>query len=100
MGPLRFKNFYYEVLQLDISNFKSTGKQISSKDKTCQTWQCLTGQLALTGPSNYTMNSHIEFGITEKCKSQTYGITQTFKTLKYLSLMALLDLRWMAKLIY
>ena len=40
-----------------------------------------------------TMN----IGITEKWKSQTFGITQTFKTLKYLGLMALLDLSWMAE---
>ena len=43
MGPL---NFYYEVLQLDISNFKSTGKPIFEKDKTYQIWQCHVGQLA------------------------------------------------------
>ena len=45
--PLKFKNLYYEVLQLDISNFKSTGRLIEEKDKTCLTWQCHVGQLAL-----------------------------------------------------
>ena len=25
MGPLKLKNLYYEVLQIDISNFKSSG---------------------------------------------------------------------------
>ena len=25
MGPLKFLNLYYDVLQLNISNFKSTG---------------------------------------------------------------------------
>ena len=41
MGPLKILNPYYEVLQLDISNFKSTGWLMQEKDKTCQTWQCL-----------------------------------------------------------
>ena len=36
-------------------------------------------------------------GMTEKWRSQTYGIAQTLKTLKYLSLMALLDLSWIAE---
>ena len=36
MGPPIFLNFFYEVLQLDISNFKSTGsgRLIYEKDKT------------------------------------------------------------------
>ena len=40
MGSLKFQNFYYEVLQLDISNFTSTGggRLIREKDKTRQTW--------------------------------------------------------------
>ena len=32
--------------------------------------------------------------------TQTDGITQTFETLKYLSLIALLDLSWMAEFFY
>ena len=49
MGPLKFWNFYQEVLQLDVFNFKSTGggRLIYTKDKTCQTWQCHVGQLGL-----------------------------------------------------
>ena len=38
MGPLKFLNLKYEVLQLDISNFESTGRLILETDKTCQTW--------------------------------------------------------------
>ena len=38
MDPLKFLNLEYEVLQLYISNFKSTGRLILEKDKTCQTW--------------------------------------------------------------
>ena len=38
MGPLKFLHLEYEVLQLDISNLKSTGRLILEKDKTCQTW--------------------------------------------------------------
>ena len=37
MGPLKFLNLYYEALQLDITNFKRTGRLIQEKDKTCQT---------------------------------------------------------------
>ena len=33
MGLLKFLNLIYEVLQLDIPNFKSTGRLISEKDK-------------------------------------------------------------------
>ena len=33
MGLLKFVNLKYEVLQLDISNFKSTGRLILEKDK-------------------------------------------------------------------
>ena len=47
MAPLKFQNLNYKVLQLDISNFKSTGRLIEEKDKTYQTWQCYVGQLAL-----------------------------------------------------
>ena len=36
MGSLKFLNLKYEVLQLHISNFKSTGRFILEKDKTCQ----------------------------------------------------------------
>ena len=32
---------------LDISKFKSIGKLINEKDKTCLTWQCHVGQLSL-----------------------------------------------------
>ena len=40
IGPLKFLNPKYDVLQLDILNFESTstGKLILEKDKTCQTW--------------------------------------------------------------
>ena len=38
MGLLIFLNLKYEVLQLDISNFKSTGRLILEKNRTCQTW--------------------------------------------------------------
>ena len=38
MGPSKFLNLKYEVLQLHISNFEGTGKLILEKDKTCQTW--------------------------------------------------------------
>ena len=37
MGPLKFLNLKYEVLQLDTSNFRSTGRLILEIDKTCQT---------------------------------------------------------------
>ena len=39
----------------------------------------------------------MNISIKENEKSQTYGITPTFKTLKYLSLIALLDLSWVAE---
>ena len=39
----------------------------------------------------------MNIGITEKQKSQTYGITPTFNTLKYLSLTVLLDFSWMVE---
>ena len=38
MGLLKFLNLKYEVLQLDISNLKSTGRLILEKNETCQTW--------------------------------------------------------------
>ena len=38
MVLLKFLNLEYEVLQLDVSNFKSTGRLILEKDKTHQTW--------------------------------------------------------------
>ena len=38
MGLLKFLNVKFEVLQLDISNFKSTGRLILEKDTTYQTW--------------------------------------------------------------
>ena len=47
MRLLKIFDFCCEVLCLDISNFKSTGRLILEKDKTCQTWQCHVGQLAL-----------------------------------------------------
>ena len=37
-GPLNFLNLKYKVLQLNISNFESTGMLVLEKDKTCQTW--------------------------------------------------------------
>ena len=37
-GPSKFLNLKYEVLQQDISNFKSTGRLILEKDKTYKTW--------------------------------------------------------------
>ena len=37
MGSLKFLNFYYEVLQQDISNFKGAGGLIFEKNKTCLT---------------------------------------------------------------
>ena len=39
MGPLKFLNSKYEVLQQGMSNFKNTGRIILEKDETCQTWQ-------------------------------------------------------------
>ena len=37
-GLLKILNLKYEVLQLDISNFKSTRWLILEKDKAFQTW--------------------------------------------------------------
>ena len=37
MGPLKFLNLKNEVLQLDITNFKSIVKLILETDKTFQT---------------------------------------------------------------
>ena len=45
-GSLKFLNLYYEVLQLEISNLKSTDRLIQEKDKTCQTWQSHVGQFS------------------------------------------------------
>ena len=65
-GPLKLLNSCYEVLQLDISNFRSTGRLTYDKDKSCQTWQCNVGQLAL----KWTFKLQDEFsqgiGIMEK----------------------------------
>ena len=38
MGLLKFLNLKYEVLQLDVSNFKSSCRLTLEKDITCQTW--------------------------------------------------------------
>ena len=55
------KIFKYQVLQLDKSNFKSTGRLIQGKDKKCQTWQYHVGQLAFKMDlQNYKMNSYNE----------------------------------------
>ena len=59
-GPLKFLYLFYEALQLDISNPKSTGRLRLEKKKTLQTWQCMLDNQAITGPSNFKMNSHNE----------------------------------------
>ena len=101
-GPLKFLNLKYEVLQLDISNFKSTSRlMLKKKIKHAKPGNAMLNTQPLNGPLNYKMNSHNKL-VSQKSRrvNQTYGITQTFKTLKYLNLKALLDLSSMAKFFY
>ena len=78
-GSIKSLKFKYEVLQLNISNFKSTRLANMKKDKTCQTWDAMLDNQPLNGPSNYKMNSDNELISQESRRVKLMGFFQHLK---------------------
>ena len=78
MGSLKVLNLYYEVLQLRISNFKSTGKLIGyrKKIKHAKIGNAMLDNKPLNEPSNYKMNFHNELISQKRRRVKLMGLNQ------------------------
>ena len=70
MSHSKFLNLYYKVIQLDISNFKSSGRLIQEKDEHAKLGNAMSDNQPLNGPSNYKMNSSNEL-VSQKSRRVT-----------------------------
>ena len=100
-GPLKFLIFKYEVLQLEISNSKSTDRLILENDKSAKLGNALLDNPPLHGPSNYKMNSHNELVSQKVRRVKLMGLQQHLKrwsTWAYNGFVR--KLHWMAEFFY